>query len=388
MNRFTTAILFIILPSLACGAGPASVRTQIEPPVPPPASADIVIGYFPSWNRANFNHTMIAYENLTHIDIAFAWPDSEGNLIFPADFFYPELNGEAHRNGVKVLMSLGGWGNCDGFAPMAADPAKRAEFIRQTTEACRNHDFDGVDIDWEFVETPAEKENFTSLIGELSAALRAMEPPRLLTMAAPADDYYGQWIDYEALHPCFDFIGFMTYDYHGDWSDHSGHNAPLYSCGDACGSMDETFRYALSRGIPSSKILLGVPFYGRSFDCAHLYEAFHTSWECSYAEIVDLRADGWSYSWDACALVPFLTSPDGGTILSFDDGPSIRNKCRYILNNKAAGVIVWEISEDRREGKSILLEIIGDMLLRTFGKFPFPFPRHGERAWIESGNDR
>ncbi|MHB8056008.1 MAG: glycoside hydrolase family 18 protein, partial [Candidatus Aminicenantales bacterium] len=275
--------------------------------------------------------------------------------------------------GVKVLMSLGGWGNCAGFTPMAADPGKRAGFIRRTTTACRDQDFDGVDIDWEFVSTPAEKENFTALIRELSAALRAMDPPRQLTMAASSGDYYGQWIDFETLHPCFDFIGFMTYDYHGPWSDHSGHNAPLFSCGDGCGSMDETFRYARSRGIPLSKILLGVPFFGRSFDCARLYEPFQNSGEYGYAEIMDLRASGWSYSWDGCAMVPLLTSPDGGSILSYDDGASLLNKCRYILNNKAAGVIVWEISQDRRQGKSILLDIIGEALLRTSGVYRLPF---------------
>ncbi|MHB8056007.1 MAG: hypothetical protein ACYDH3_12250, partial [Candidatus Aminicenantales bacterium] len=98
MKRFAAAIFFIILPGLACGGGPTIARAQIESPVPLPGSARIVIGYFPSWNRAIFDHTMIAYANVTHIAVAFAWPDGEGNLVFPADFLYPELNREAHRN--------------------------------------------------------------------------------------------------------------------------------------------------------------------------------------------------------------------------------------------------------------------------------------------------
>ncbi len=41
-------------------------------------------------------------------------------------------------------------------------------------------------------------------------------------MAAPSGNYYGRWIDFERLADDFDYIGFMTYDYHGTWSDHSG----------------------------------------------------------------------------------------------------------------------------------------------------------------------
>jgi hypothetical protein len=78
---------------------------------------------------------------------------------------------------------------------------------------------------------------------EATALLGAYPDLKLiLIMAAPADAYYGQWIDFEGLAADFDFIGFMTYDFHGPWSDHSGHNSPLYAdAGDTDGSVDETF---------------------------------------------------------------------------------------------------------------------------------------------------
>ncbi|HVP91557.1 MAG TPA: glycoside hydrolase family 18 protein [Terriglobales bacterium] len=327
---------------------------------PPAGLTKVVIGYYPSWNRASFDHAKVDYKHLTHIANAFAWPDAAGNLIVPSDYLYPELNAAAHANGVKMILSLGGWGNGDGFPGMAATASNRARFIGQVVSFCEANAYDGVDIDWEFVSDATEEADFVLFIQELSAALKARSPQLLLTMAAPADAYYGQWIDYETLAAAFDFIGFMTYDYHGSWSDRSGHNSPLYAdAGDTDGSVDETFQYARQRQVPLGKLLLGVPFYGKSFDCGGLGLPFMTSEDYSYTQAMQLLASGWTRTWDATAQVPWLRRPDGGTILCYDDTESVAAKCDYVTDRQAAGIIIWDISEDYRNGASELLAAVG-----------------------------
>ena len=69
------------------------------------------------------------FENLTHINHAFAWPNADGSISAYANFHYPELINKTHEAGKKILVSLGGWGNCGGFSPMAADSAARANFV-------------------------------------------------------------------------------------------------------------------------------------------------------------------------------------------------------------------------------------------------------------------
>lgn len=320
----------------------------------------IVVGYFASWKKAEFTHTAVRYADLTHIAHAFVWPDDAGNLIVPSDYLYPELNAAAHAAGVKMIMSVGGWGNDGGFAGTVSTAANRTRFIGQAVDFCKAHAYDGVDLDWEFVDTPAEQTGFALLVLELSAALKSQTPPLLLTMAAPAGDYYARWIDFENLAASFDFVGFMTYDFHGTWSDHSGHNSPLYAdAGDACGSVRETFDYARGRGVPLAKMLLGVPFYGRSFDCDGLGLPFTTCADYGYAEAMDLLGSGWTRSWDATARVPYLLEPGGGTFLSYDDLQSVGEKCALVNTVGAAGIIIWELSQDFRNGKSELLEEIG-----------------------------
>ncbi len=323
----------------------------------------MVIGYYPSFKREEGDHLFIDYGSLTHIAEAFVKPDSEGNLVVDRNFIYPELVSTAHSLGVKVLVSVGGWGNCEGFAPMAASPEKRARFIAQVLSLCLQHGYDGVDLDWEFVSNEVERDNFGALVMELSAALRAQSPPLLLTMAAPAGPYWGRWIDFERLHPYFDYISFMTYDYHGPWTDHSGHNSPLYTCyHDPCGSVDDTFTYSQIRQVPLDKLLLGIPFYGRSFYTTGLYKPAQNSQYFDYSAILKLQAAGWKYHWDNCSQVPYLVSPTGKTYLSFDDRRSVELKCRYVLAKKAAGVIIWEIKADRVGNRSELLPVVGRSL--------------------------
>ena len=325
-----------------------------------------VIGYFPSWNRAAFDHTKIDYKNLTHIVNAFAKPDSDGDLIIPRGFLYPALNAAAHKNGVKVLMSVGGWGNCEGFPGMASTASKRRRFITQALNFCKKNNYDGMDIDWEFVDNGEKSKNFVSLIKELSATLKSQSPPLLLSMAAPADVYYAQWIKYEVLIGSFDFIGVMTYDFHGPWSEHSGHNAPLYApANDACGSINDAYLYAhLTRKIPNKKLLLGIPFYGRSFDCAGLHQEFQNSVYYPYAAIRKIRPSGWDSIWDGVAKVPWLRKKDQSKIICYDDVRSVVQKCRYVKAKNTAGIIIWEISLDYYKGSSVLLSAVG----KEFGK--------------------
>jgi chitinase len=338
-------------------------------PSAPSRPAKTVIGYYRTSTRPVLDHTGIEYRALTHIAHAFIWPDAAGRLVVPPGFLYPELNAAARATGVRMLVSVGGWGNCDGFPGTAATAENRARFVGQLIDLCRTRAYDGVDLDWEYPANETERASFSVLVEELAAALKAQSPPLLLTAAVPADSYHGRWIDYERLAGDFDFIGFMTYDYHGTWSGHAGHNAPLYRpTGDACGSLDATFAYALFRRVPLEKLLVGLAFFGRSFDCGALGQAFTVSRGWVYRDIAALPGPEWARVWDGEAQVPYLRRADGRMIITYDDPSSIGLKCQYVEDRDCAGVIIWELGSDRRDGHSELLDVVG----RSFGAGPPP----------------
>ncbi len=334
-------------------------RLERDPrPLFPEVRRRAVLAYYPSWNRPQFDASKIDFSRLTHLAHAFTWPDSQGNFIVPAGYLDPGLIAAAHARGVKVLTSVGGWGNGNGFPGMIASHENRRRFIDQVLGFLRANGYDGVDLDWEFVSNAVERVRFTLLVEELGAALKAERPVKLLTMAAPAANYWGRWIAYEEIADDLDLVGFMTYDYHGDWSDHSGHNAPLRSGGDACGSVEESLRYALARGIPPGKLLIGLPFYGRSFDAPGLYQKFTKTRSYDYAEARALQNAGWAYRWDEAAGVPYLLRPDAAEILCFDDERSIADKCAFVRAMGTGGVIIWEVTQDTVAGRAVLLEVV------------------------------
>lgn len=335
-------------------AGAGSVVASAPPE---PSRRPIILGYYASWNRAKFDASKIDFSRLTHLAHAFTRPDARGNFIVPAGYLDPGLIAAAHARDVKVLTSVGGGGNGDGFPGMTASHENRRRFIDQVLGFLRANGYDGVDLDWEFVSNAVERVRFTLLVEELATALRAERPPKLLTMAAPAANYWSRWIAYEEIADDLDLVGFMTYDYHGAWSDHSGHIAPLRS-GDPCGSMEESLRYGLARGVPPGKLLIGLPFYGRSFDSPGLYQKFTKSNSYDYAEARALQNAGWAYQWDDTAGAPFLSRPDGAEIVSFDDERSIAGKCAFVRALGTGGVMIWEVTQDAVGGRAVLLEAV------------------------------
>ena len=67
-----------------------------------------------------------------------------------------------------------------------------------------------------------------------------------------------------------DFVGVMSYDYHGSWDKKSCHNSPLFasqydSNEDKRLTVDWTMRLYYTLGVPLNKLILGIPYYGRSF---------------------------------------------------------------------------------------------------------------------------
>ena len=350
--------------ALASGCGtfpvPPAPETAAAPATAPAAPAKVVFGYYAYWTRPKLDHAAIDFRRLTHIAHAFVWPDASGNLVVPPRFLYPELVAAARAAGVRTVLSLGGWGNCAGFPAMAASAETRSRFIGRVLDFCEANGYDGVDVDWEFASNEAEGADLTLFVEALSAALRSRTPPLLLTMAAPARNFHGRWIGFERLIDDLDYIGFMTYGYHGAWSGHSGHNAPLYAAaGDACGSVDETFAYARARGVPPGKILLGLPFFGKTFDCGGWGLPFTTSASLAYADVMALPAAAWDRHWDDGARVPYMRRNDGSAVVSFDDARSLALKCRYVRDRSAAGVMIWELGGDRR---SELLDVVGRSL--------------------------
>jgi chitinase len=332
------------------------------------ADDPIVLGYYMAWSKSSFPHTAVPYDQVTHIAHAFVWPRANGTLDTYSYFFYPELVQWARDEDKKMILSIGGWGNSDGFGPMAADEVSRARFVDGITTFCLENGYDGIDLDWEYPGS-ADRQNFVKLVQELRESFSGQEPPLSISIALPSSDWRNGY-DILALRDLVDYFGVMTYDFHGSWTSHSGHNSPLYPppshlCQD--GSLHQSVNYYLQRGVPATKLVVGGASYGRRFNTADLYQPptspTNNGAAVSYADAMKLIDQGWAYHWDDISKAPYLKNPVSTQIVSFDDTVSFRYKAEYIQANNLRGVKVWALGYDFTGNGHPLMETLATHLL-------------------------
>ena len=175
---------------------------------------------------------------------------------------------------LQVTIAIGGWNEgSKKYSEMVADPARRKRFVESVVAFCQEHNFDGLDLDWEYPGkrggSPDDKENFVKLIRDLKEAFR---PKQLLLTAAigAAAPTIDVAYDIPQMYKYLDYVHVMCYDYHGKWDRQTGHNAPLYARPNEKGqdlflNVEYTLKYLIEKGAKPEKTVLGVPLYGRAF---------------------------------------------------------------------------------------------------------------------------
>ena len=322
------------------------------------AQSKLVVGYYPSWNKASFPHTAIKYRNVTQIAHAFIFPTSDGGLDLAGFSHYPELISTAHLNGVGVVISVGGYDlvRTPRFGQVVKDTVARRKFVAALKAFCINNGYDGADLDWEYPKSE-DRANAALLFRELRAAFSDALPPLSLSIAAPATDWNNGY-DWAVMKEVLDWVGVMTYDFYGSWLPTAGPNSPLYGSSSLTGWIDQSVSYYKAKGIPASKILIGTPFYGWQFNASAMYGTSTAASQIVYNSIVPFIQQGWIRQWDATTRVPHIVNPTQTRVISYDDAESIAGKMKYVRDQSLGGTIVWALGQDNFGGQQTLLDAV------------------------------
>ncbi len=343
----------------ACSSGLVQPETQYR-----------IIAYV-SW-RADM--ARIGAEKLTHINYAFAKISESGEIVVDehvAPLHLSQLQALKARNPkLKIILSIGGWG-ADNFSPAAFNGATREKFAASAIAMMNRFALDGLDLDWEYPGQPGpgikfleeDKENFTALLETLRKRLDALSDSRrrqgndryTLSIATAGEKYF-QHTEMERLHPFVDWINIMAYDLAGAWSKTTAHHAGLYAPLPSP-SAESYIKQHLAAGIPSRKLILGVPFYGRAWcgvDVKNngLYQPLEGYvGGLSYSTLVSdyIDREGFTRQWDATAHAPFLWNPASAIFITYEDPESIREKARFVKQQHLGGIMYWEYSADPDE---------------------------------------
>ena len=283
-----------------------------------------VVGYLPSY-RFDSNEK-IDYCKLTHLNLAFANPGSNGKLIIN-DFSGVVVRARNENSNIKIYISIGGGYLTDEQASIWSNSIdirdNRPIIINEIVNFVVDNSLDGVDVDleWQYVTS-----GYSDFVIELKSALSTKG--KSMTAALPGTTKFDN-ITEEALQT-FDFINIMAYDFTGPWNptasgQHSSYNNAV-----------ESINFWKNTGVSKSKLTLGVPFYGYDFSNSSNVTSFTfgqmISTNNSYSEIDNV---GMKY---------------------YNGRPTIKSKVK-LASEQVSGIMIWELGQDSFSDYSLLKTI-------------------------------
>ncbi|TVT09546.1 DUF5011 domain-containing protein [Enterococcus durans] len=396
--------------------------------------------YYGDWSiyggQGNYFPKDMPADQYTHINFAFVDMDSNGDLLLPdQDAAFASGVGSGHEWGsqlggiipalaalreknpnIKTGISLGGWSKSGDFSKVAADPIKRAKYVKNVMQFLKYTDMDFIDVDWEYPNSvrqpdlvdnkndegtpdagPQDRENYLTLMQDLRNALDKQgaeigKTYELSTAIHGAKEKLEEHMDVKRLFDIIDFGNVMTYDLHGAWDEKAGHQTALYTNPNdpTSYSIDAVVDYLLGKNVDPQKIVIGAAFYTRGWDTvekggdasrpglfqpasATNKDADGTASKGANNEAPAAIGDGgrmsgvWSYRsidklkaqmpdlkeyWDEEAQAPFMYSESTKDFYTFDNVRSVTAKAEYVKKHQLGGMISWMASQDKATNNS------------------------------------
>ncbi|MBX9852702.1 MAG: hypothetical protein K2X86_13230, partial [Cytophagaceae bacterium] len=327
-------------------------------------SAQKIVGYLPSYRDPS--PTNIQYSKLNTIIYAFINPNTTGNLIttnvgnaaFDFDMtHFLTVKNNCSNYGVKLSVSLGGAdaGNLrsNRLNAVSGNATYRATLVSELVNFAITHNLSGIDVDWEFPTTAAARTNHEALLSALRTAINASANPAIRIGVAVGGEYTGspnhmQYFNTPAITYVDDFH-IMAYDFPSSYS--TNHS----SLTDAQSSITQ---WNTVKGVPMSKMYLGVPFYGRN--TARTLESDYRNFSAGAASYNVDTYSGWYYN--------------GKTTLE--------TKTDWIISQGGQGIMIWDLGQDRTDAYSLLSVIYTRMSTLC----PAPQPSLGPDVGFCSGS--
>jgi len=354
-----------------------------------------VVGYFSEWRNSVYPISKVDLSKLTHINYAFATIDPSSYALEYDGNILDSVVSAAHKKGVKVLMSVGGWYGSRYFTKMTSSQSNMEKFAESCKKLVSQHKVDGIDIDWEYpgregaCNTPDLANDTDNYLKLLKILRNKLGSNVLITAAVSVTPFEknGQPVsDLSEFAKIFDFINIMAYDFAGGWSSVVTHHASLYTPekGDLLSVSSGVNKWTSSK-FPASKIVVGVPAYGKSWIassstknglyqsvsnghpkgdrddsndpwtnyCGQTESQYSSNWKYKNLRSEILKTNyttpsssNWIRKWDDKVKSPYLFNKSTKQFISYDDPNSIKYKAKYVVDKGYAGIMVWELEND------------------------------------------
>ena len=267
------------------------------------------------------------------------------------------------------MLSIGGWTYSPNFAAPCSTSQGRQRFADTAVDLVKNLGFDGIDIDWEYPQNSSQAKDYVELLKTCRKALDAYGGDHHfeLTVACPAGTEQIKKLDIKGMDKYLDFWNLMAYDFAGSWDQTAGHQANLYPSNDNPGSTPFSavgaLEHYLKKGVASSKIVVGMPLYGRAFENTagpgSPYQGVgQGTWEQGVYDYKQLPLPGAKEVDDDHLGASYCFNPASRTFVSYDTVGTARKKADYIRRQNLGGAMWWESSSDKPGDQSIISNVV------------------------------
>ena len=234
-----------------------------------------------------------------------------------------------------------------------ATPSAQTTFINNMVSLLNSRAGNGVNIDFEGMGS-ADKTPFKNFMVNLKAALVAANPNYELSMALYAVDWSGSF-DIPGLNPVVDDFIIMGYDYYWSGSTTAGPESPLYNFQTTYNyTCSKSITYYLKAGVTPSKLLLGLPYYGREWETvgnlapSATTGAFNSSRTYAYVKNTPGTYSAANKKWEANCFNPYYSYLSGGNWRQcwIDDIYSMGRKYDMVNQRGIGGIGIWALGYD------------------------------------------
>jgi spore germination protein YaaH len=280
-------------------------------------------------------------------DVALRWfeTNANGDLFYEYQDDYDKIIAFARNKHIKTHASVV-FMDKDGMHALLSDAARRQHLVKQLSEQVKEDDYDGVNIDFEFLGQ-ADRNNFTLFLQELKQSLGNEKQLSVALFACTKPQSWLAGYDYAAIGRIVDRVVIMAYDYSYKTSP-AGPVAPLWW-------VEEVVAY-LKTIIPAEKILLGLPTYGydwgKGIDTATVTAKRLQSLKAQYHL---------TESFDQASMSPYYSYVDNNGVshrIWLENRASLNTKLDVALDNHLAGVSFWRIGNGFTDLYDLLAERI------------------------------
>ncbi|MFZ5553292.1 MAG: glycosyl hydrolase family 18 protein [Bacteroidota bacterium] len=219
----------------------------------------VVYGWHPYWSnglQTNYNWNLLSHLCYFSYEV----DANTGNAITTHSFSTTQVVTDALNNGVRVDLCVTLFSN---HATFLGNATSRQTLITNLINLIQSRGAHGVNIDFEGLPV-SQKTNFRNFMNDLANQMHAAIPGSQVSTVLYAVD----WNDVFDIPnmTAVDYFIIMGYDYYWTGSSNAGPNDPLFHFGTTYNyTLSKSVTYYLDKGVPASKLVVGLPYYGREW---------------------------------------------------------------------------------------------------------------------------